>query len=90
MRRWLSALRRRPRQSAEERQRRALARAIRRLPRDCRDVFVLHRFAGMSLEQIAERLGIETRAVEEHLAEALVRLSRAVDEAASIRLPERK
>ncbi|WP_312218212.1 sigma-70 family RNA polymerase sigma factor [Brevundimonas sp.] len=65
----------------EDRKRRALARAIRRLPRRCRDVFVLHRFAGMALEQIAEHLGIEKRAVETRLAEALVRLTRAVDEA---------
>lgn len=38
MRHWPSLLRRRPRQSAEERQRRVLVRAIRQLPRDCRDV----------------------------------------------------
>lgn len=81
MRRWPSPLRRRPRRSAEERQRRALVRAIRRLPRRSRDVFVLHRFAGMSLEQIAEHLGIDQRAVEARLTEALVRLGRAVDEA---------
>ncbi|WP_433932952.1 sigma-70 family RNA polymerase sigma factor [Brevundimonas diminuta] len=65
----------------EDRERRVLARAIRRLPRRCRDVFVLHRFAEMPLEQIAEQLGIETRAVETRLVAALVRLSRAVDEA---------
>lgn len=81
MRRWPSPLRRRPRRSAEERQRRVLVRAIRRLPRACRDVFVLHRFARMSLEQIAEHLGIDQQAVETRLAEELVRLSRAVDEA---------
>ncbi|MGR6532018.1 sigma-70 family RNA polymerase sigma factor [Brevundimonas sp. RM1] len=80
MRRWPSPLRRRPRRSAEERQRRVLVRAIRRLPRGCRDVFVLHRFAGMPLEQIAEHLGIEKKTVETRLAEALVRLGRAVDE----------
>lgn len=90
MRRWPSPLRRRPRRSAEERQRRVLVRAIRRLPRRCRDVFVLHRFAGMPLEQIAEHLGIDQQAVEARLAEALVRLSRPVDAAVSIRPPERK
>ncbi|RSB47911.1 MULTISPECIES: sigma-70 family RNA polymerase sigma factor [Brevundimonas] len=81
MRRWPSPLRRHPRRSAEDRQRRILVRAIRRLPRDYRDVFVLHRFAGMSLEQIAEHPGIDQQAVETRLTEALVRLSRAVDEA---------
>lgn len=81
MRRWPLLLRRRPRRSAEERQRRILARAICRLPRDCRDVFVLHRFAELSLEQIAEHLGIDQQAIEARLTEALVRLGRAVDEA---------
>lgn len=80
----------RPRRSAEDRQRRALVRAIRRLPRACRDVFVLHRFAGMSVEQITEHLGIDQQAVETHLAEALVRLSRAVEKATSSRPPERQ
>ncbi|MDK2748128.1 MAG: sigma-70 family RNA polymerase sigma factor [Brevundimonas sp.] len=71
-----------PSQSAEEeRERRALVGAIRRLPRGCRDVFVLHRFAGMSLEQIGEHLGIDQQAVAECLAAALIRLSRAIDEA---------
>ena len=71
-----------PSQSAEEdRQRRALVAVIRRLPRRCRDVFVLHRFGGMPLEQIAEHLGIGKRAAEARLAAALVRLSRAIDEA---------
>lgn len=74
----------------DDRERQTLVGAIQRLPRHYRDVFVLHRFTGMSLEQIAERLGIEKRAAEARLAEALVRLSRAVDKAASIRHPERK
>lgn len=90
MRRWPLLLRRRPLRSAEERQRRVLTRAIRRLPRDCRDVFVLHRFAGMSVEQIAEHLGIDRQAVETRLAEALVRLGRAVDEAGGCEPSERK
>ncbi len=90
MRRWPSLLQRRPRRSAEERQGRILARAIRRLPRDCRDVFVLHRFTGMSLDQIAEHLGIDQQAVEARLAEALVRLCRAVDEAGGCEPSERQ
>ena len=71
-----------PSQSAEEdRERQLLIWAIQQLPQLSRDVFVLHRFAGMPLEQIAEHLSIEKRAVETRLAAALVRLSRAVDEA---------
>lgn len=81
MRRWSLPLRRRSYRSVEERQRRVLVRAIRRLPRRSRDVFVLHRFAALSLEQIAQHLGIDQQAVEARLAEALVRLSRTVDEA---------
>ena len=90
MRCWPSLRRRRPRRSAEERQRLALVRAIRRLPRDCRDVFVLHRFAELSLEQIAEHLGIDQQAVETRLTEALVRLGRAVDEAGGCEPSERQ
>ncbi len=90
MRRWRSLLRRRPRRSVEERPHRILARAIRRLPRDCRDVFVLHRFAELSLEQIAAHLGIDQQAVEARLAEALIRLSRAVDEAGGCEPSERQ
>lgn len=76
-----SRLWRRLREAPEDRQRRVLVQAIRCLPRDCCDVFLLHRFAGMPLEQIAEHLGIDQQAVEARLAEALVRLSRALDEA---------
>ncbi|WP_415289126.1 RNA polymerase sigma factor [Brevundimonas sp. S1H14] len=90
MRCWPSLLRRRPHRSAEERQRRVLVRAIRRLPRACRDVFVLHRFAGMSLEQIVEHLGIDQQAVQTRLAEALVRLGRAVDEGGDCEPSERQ
>ncbi len=44
----------------------------------------------MPLEEIAEHLGIDQRAVETCLAEALVHLSRAVDEAGSVRPSKRK
>ncbi|QYC10171.1 sigma factor-like helix-turn-helix DNA-binding protein [Brevundimonas nasdae] len=89
MRRWPSVLRRRPRRSAEEPQRRIFVRAIRRLPRACRDVFVMHRFAGMSLDEISDQLRIDQQAVEARLAEALVKLSRAVDEAGGCEPSER-
>lgn len=42
----------------DDRERQVLVRAIRRLPRHYRDVFVLHRFAGMPLKRIAECLGV--------------------------------
>ena len=70
-----------PSQSTEEdRERQILIRAIQRLPRRYRDVFVLHRFAEMPLEQISKHLGIEKGAAEARLAAALVRLSRAIDD----------
>ncbi|WP_426020716.1 RNA polymerase sigma factor [Brevundimonas sp. DWR2-3-1b1] len=79
-----------PSQSTEEdRERQILLRAIQGLPRRYRDVFVLHRFAEMTLERIAEHLGIEERAVEASLAEALFRLSRAVDKAGDARASDR-
>jgi RNA polymerase sigma factor (sigma-70 family) len=37
-----------------------------------REAFLLHRFDGMSYTEIAERLGISTRAVTNHIAKALV------------------
>jgi RNA polymerase sigma factor (sigma-70 family) len=37
-----------------------------------REAFLLHRFDGMSYAEIAERLGISTRAVTNHIAKALV------------------
>jgi RNA polymerase sigma-70 factor (ECF subfamily) len=37
-----------------------------------REAFLLHRFEGMSYAQIAQRLGISTRAVTNHIAKALI------------------
>lgn len=57
--------------------RRALLRAILRLPRGPRDVFLLHRFGGMSLDQVSDHLGIERGAVQALLVDALVCIARA-------------
>lgn len=84
-----SRLWRRLRESPEDRERWVLIQAIRHLPRDCREVFLLHRFAELSLKQIAEYLGIDQQEVEARLADALVRLSRAVDEAGGGEASER-
>ena len=55
-----------------------LVRAILKLPTRLRDVFLLHRMAGMSRSDIGLHLGMTPKAVETSLAAALVRLMRAV------------
>lgn len=55
-----------------------LAVAILRLPTNRRDVFLLHRFGGLTYGEIASRLGMDPEAVKAALVTALVRLTRAV------------
>ncbi len=45
-----------------------------------RDVFVLHRFEGMTYAGIAEHLGISTSAVEKHMMKAIARLHQHLEE----------
>lgn len=52
--------------------------AIASLPPQCRRVFVLHRFRGMSYREIADRFGVSTRTVENQIALALVRCREAL------------
>ena len=63
--------------SAAADQKRALAKAILQLPADLRDVFLLHRMAGLSFEEIGQQLSIERTVVQAYLAEALARIVRA-------------
>ncbi|WP_341022578.1 sigma-70 region 4 domain-containing protein [Brevundimonas diminuta] len=65
------------RRSTAADQKRALAKAILHLPADLRDVFLLHRMAGLSFEEIGQQLGIERTVVQAYLAEALALLVRA-------------
>lgn len=66
------------RRTKEERH---LLKAILRLPTDLRDVFLLHRMAGLSYGQIGEQLGMEPHEVQDRVAEALAQISRAASPA---------
>jgi RNA polymerase sigma factor (sigma-70 family) len=77
MNRQKASSRRFSRRSAVHDQKRALARAILQLPANLRDVFLLHRMAGLSFDEIGQQLGIERTVVQAYLAEALARIVRA-------------
>jgi len=66
-----------PRRGRQENAKRILVKAILRLPADLRDVFLLHRMAGLSWKQIGEHLSVERDVVQARLAEALARIVRA-------------
>ena len=54
--------------------------AVGALPARTREVFLLHRVAGLRYGEIADRLTISVRTVEWHIAEALLRIRRALDQ----------
>lgn len=57
----------------------AYERAVEALPPRTREVFLLHRLGELSYQEIADRLAISPRTVEWHIAEALLRIRRALD-----------
>ncbi len=52
--------------------------AIDGLPPRTKEVYLLHRVEELGYRQIAEQLGISTRTVEWHVAEAIVRIGKNI------------
>lgn len=73
---------------------RLLARAIAALPPQCAKVFILRKMQGLSQKEIAVRLNISVRTVENHVATGLSRCRAFMREqggveSESVRMPER-
>ena len=56
------------------------ARALAALPDLTRSILLAHQQDGQSFAQLAERLGLTTQEVERHIADALIRIARALGE----------
>jgi RNA polymerase sigma factor (sigma-70 family) len=54
--------------------------AVAALPERMRQVFILHRVEGLGYREIAARLGISGRTVEWHIAEAIVRIGKELEQ----------
>jgi RNA polymerase sigma factor (sigma-70 family) len=59
---------------------RRLERAMRRVPRTTREVFLAHRLDDMSYTEIAERTGLSPRDIERHMTRAIIAIDRSLNE----------
>lgn len=50
----------------------ALVRTIEELPPRCREAFILHRFDGLPHAEVAQRMGISRKMVEQHIKVAMI------------------
>lgn len=57
-----------------------LERAMLNLPGSTREIFLAHRLDNMSYQEIADRSGLTVRQVERHMAKAIYRLCRELDD----------
>lgn len=58
----------------------AIRELILRLPGRCRQIYLLNRIEGMSYSEIARHCGISVKAVEKHVAKALLHLRKGLGE----------
>lgn len=57
-----------------------LERAMLKLPNSTRQIFLAHRLDDMPYQEIADRTGLTVRQVERHMAKAIYRLCRELDD----------
>ncbi|MBN2213456.1 MAG: RNA polymerase sigma-70 factor [Bacteroidales bacterium] len=54
--------------------------AIAELPPKCREIFIMSRYNGMKYKEIADKLGISYKTVENQISEALKRIRQRIDD----------
>ena len=66
---------------------RVLQAAVERLPPRAREVFLLRRIENLSLQEVADRLGLSVSTIEKHLTRAMADLTRAMAESEPVSAP---